>query len=146
LSISKFFSELVEDHITAKTIGSARKDLEQKIFALEDQNKQLRVENTKLSKQVDMLNVLTDRYEDEIKQLKHKNFLNNDTFNGVREYERKLIDLLKQKRNIKEHDILDLLHVSPNDSVTIKAINRQIETLLDYGVIKMYKGGYQWLR
>ena len=33
-----------------------------------------------------MLNVLTDRYEDEIKQLKHKNFLNNDTFNGVREF------------------------------------------------------------
>ena len=134
----------MEDHLTAAGTGAARRDLEQKILVLGDKNKQLRAENTQLSKQVERLNNLMDRYEEHLQQLKNKQFLNNGKFNGIREYEQKLIELLKKHKNIKEHDILDMLHVSPSDVGTMKAISKQLELLLDYGIIKMYKGGYQW--
>jgi len=37
-----------------------------------------------------------------------------------------------------------LLNIEPDDEQTIKAINRQIETLLEYGLIKRYRGNYRW--
>ena len=144
MPISKFIGELMEDHLTAAGTGAARRDLEQKILVLEDKNKQLRSENTQLSRQVERLNKLMDQYEEHLQQLKNKQFLDNGKFNGIRKYEQKLIELLKEHKNIKEHDILDMLHVSPSDVDTMKAISKQLELLLDYGIIKMYKGGYQW--
>ena len=117
MSISKFIGELMEDYLTAEGTGTARKDLEQKLLLLEDKNKQLRVENTNLSKQIERFNKLIDRYEDQLQQLKNQSFLENEIFTGVREYEQKLIELLKEHKNIKEHEILDMLHVSPTESI-----------------------------
>ena len=37
-----------------------------------------------------------------------------------------------------------MLHIEPSDSKGIKAIGKQIEILLEYGLIKRYKGGYLW--
>ena len=145
LTTSSFIQNIVNNYFQSGNVLKSQKNLEKKLLETNNVVQQLRTENIKLSKQVNMLNILTDRYEEEIKNLKQKDFLAK-SFDGVREYERKLIDLLKQKRNIKEHEILDLLQVSPHDSVTVKVINKQIETLLDYGIIKMYKGGYQWLK
>jgi hypothetical protein len=145
LTTSRFIQNIVNNYFQSGNVLKSQKILEKKLLESNNVVKQLRGENIRLSKQVNMLNILTDRYEEEIKHLKQKDFL-DDSFNGIRKYERELITLLKRKRNIKEHELLDLLQVSPQDFATIKAINKQIETLLDYGIIKMYKGGYQWLK
>ena len=53
--------------------------------------------------------------------------------------------LKREKRNIKDHEIFDLMHIDPGDLETIKALNRQLDTLFEYNLVKKYKGGIQWL-
>lgn len=144
MPISRFIAELLEDQINAKDTGTARKDLQKNISLIEDTNKKIRAENVNLSQQIERLNKLIERYEEQIKQLKQDAWLHNKEFNGVREYEKKFIELLKDKKYIREEELLDFLHISPFNKNTTKAIMKQLETLLDYGVIKMYKGGYKW--
>jgi dynactin complex subunit len=144
MPISRFIAELLEDQINAKDTGTARKDLQKNISLIEDANKKLRAENVNLSEQIERLNKLMERYEEQIKQLKQGAWLHNEEFNGIREYEKKLIELLKDKKYIREEELLDLLHISPANTNTTKAMMKQLETLLDYGFIKLYKGGYQW--
>jgi len=145
MSISRYISELLEDHINAEGTGTARKDLQKNLLSMEDQNKKLRAENVTLSQQIERMNRLVERYEDQLQQLKQGVWLQNGKFDGVREYEQRLIDLLREHKRIREEELLDLLHVSPTDANVTKAVLKQLGTLLDYGVIKMYKGCYQWL-
>jgi predicted RNase H-like nuclease (RuvC/YqgF family) len=145
MPISRYISELLEDHINAEDTGTARKELQKNIMLMEDQNKQLRAENVNLSQQIERTNKLIERYEEQLQQLKQGAWLEDSKFDGVRDYEKKLISLLKEQKSIREEKLLDLLHILPTDTNAIKAIMNQIETLLDYGVIKVNKGCYQWL-
>jgi predicted RNase H-like nuclease (RuvC/YqgF family) len=144
MSISRFISEILEDHFHAKSSKTVRKDLQNTIFSLEEQNKKLRAENVNLSKQVERLNRLVERYEEQITQLKQGVWLQNNKYDVERKYEQKLTDLLKKHKFIREEDLLDLLHISPKDNNAIKAIMNQLESLQDYGITKLYKGGYHW--
>ena len=139
MSISKFISELLEDHINAESTGTARKDLQDTIVSLENEIKTLRTENVTLSQQIERMNRLVEKYEDELRQLKQGVWLQNGQFTGIREYEQRLIELLKDRKFIREEEILDLIHISPTDTKAIKAIMKQLENLLDYGVIKSHK-------
>jgi predicted RNase H-like nuclease (RuvC/YqgF family) len=143
MTTSKFIQEIVKNHIDSGESTINQQKYEKEIKQLQEENRQLRNENIELSKKVKMLDTLTDRYEDEIKLYKNKPFINGD-FEGIREFNHRLIELLKEKRNIKEHQLFDLLHISPNDVETIKAINRQLDTLFEYNLVKKYRGGIQW--
>lgn len=144
MTTSSFIQSIVNNYFENGNVLKSQKSMEKQLQELHQTIQQLRSENIELSKRVKMLDSLTDRQEQDLKLLRTQAFLNNDTFSGVRTYEKRLIELLKEKKNIKEHEILDLIHVDPNDFTMIKALNKQLENLLDYGIIKMYKGGYQW--
>ena len=144
MTTSSFIQEIVRNHIENEGTMESQKAKDKLINELQEHNRQLRVENTELSKKVTMLDNLTDRYEQEIKQLKNQSFLDNN-FEGIREFNHRLIELLREKRNIKEHEIFDVMHIDPRDSETIKALNRQLDTLFEYNLVKKYKGGIQWL-
>ena len=144
MSISNYIQELVQQNIENGETIMTQKQKDKFIDEIQEQNRQLRSENIELSKKVKMLDTLTDRYEEEIKQLKNKPFLNG-SFEGIREFDNRLIELLKEKKNVKEHELFDLLHIKPGDSETIKALNRQLDTLFEYNLVKKYKGGIQWL-
>ncbi len=146
MSISKFIIEIVEDHIQAEKGATSKEFLTKKINDLKEQNERLRNENIELQKKVDMLNILTDRYEKQLQQYKNKTFIENGKFEGVREYQQNLIELFKQKSSIAEDEIIDLLHIDPHDVGTLKAISRQIENLQDYGVVEKIRGGWRWKR
>jgi predicted RNase H-like nuclease (RuvC/YqgF family) len=145
MPISRFITELLEDHINAEDTGTARKELQKSIMLLEDQNKQLRAENVNLSQQIERTNNLIERYEEQLQQLKQGAWLEDSKFDGARDYEKKLTSLLKEHKSIREEKLLDFLHILPTETNKIRAVMKQIETLLDYGVIKMNKGCYQWL-
>ena len=144
VSISKYIFEIIDEHIQTNKSNTSKKELSKKFVNLERQNDVLRAENIELKKKVDMLNLLTDRYEDQLRDYRNKTFIENGKWEGIREYQSELIKLFKSKSSIKENEILDLLHVDTLDTDTIKAISKQIEHLEDYGVIEHIKGGWRW--
>jgi len=146
LSISQYVLNIVENHIGDESVSASQGDLDKRLGELEGQNSQLRNENLALSKRVKMLDVLTDRYEEDLKNLRNRQFQDESSFEGVREYEPKLIKLLKERDIVKEHELLDLLHVDPGDAALVRAINQQLDNLFSYGLVKRSKGGLMWIR
>jgi len=146
LSISRYVLNIVENHIGDESVSASREALDKRLGELEEQNSQLRSENLALSKRVKMLDILTDRYEEDLRNLKNRQFQDESSFEGVREYEPKLIKLLKERDIVKEHDLLDLLHINSGDTASVRAINQQLDNLFAYNLIKRYKGGFIWLK
>lgn len=139
MSISKYIFEIIDEHIQKD-----KTNISKKYVNLEKQNETLRKENIELQKKVDMLNLLTDRYENQLRDYRNKTFIENGKWEGIREYQSELINLFKSKSSINENEIIDLLHVNPLDVKTMKAISKQIEHLEDYRVIEHIKGGWRW--
>lgn len=146
ISISKFIIEIVEDNIQTAKCTKSKDVLEKRIEDLKKQNDRLQQENNRLQKKVDMLDILTDKYEKQLQDYRNKTFIEDDTFEGVREYQQNLIELFKQKTSINEEEIIDLLHIDPNNTEALKAISIQIEKLQDYGVVEKIRGGWRWKR
>jgi len=146
LSISQYVLNIVENHIGDESVAASRESLDKRLGEMEGQNSQLRSENLALSKRVKMLDVLTDRYEEDLRNLKNRQFQDESSFEGVREYEPKLIKLLKERDVVKEHELLDLLHVDPGDAASIRSINQQLDNLFSYGLVRRSKGGLMWVR
>ena len=146
LSVSNFTIEAVEDYIQKKKGFTSKDNLSKQFKKLEKQNERLQNENVELQKKVDMLNMLTDRYEQQLQGYRNKTFIENGKFEGVRKYQQNLVMLFKQQSSIAENEVVDLLHINPNDVETLKAISKQIELLQDFGVIEKIRGGWRWQR
>jgi len=146
LSISQYVLNIVENYIGDKSMAASQGDLNKRLGELEGQNSRLRGENLALAKRVKMLDDLTDRYEENLRNLKNRQFQDEGSFEGVREYEPKLIELLKEKGFVKERELLDLLHIDTSDAVSVRAINQQLDNLFSYGLVKRSKGGLIWIR
>ena len=143
VSTSTFVKEIVEKHLASQGSITARGTIEDQLKEAVQQIGEIRTENIELNKKLERMNTLLDKYEDQIKESQNNKFLDGE-FNGIRDFREELVDLLRDKHQIKEEKILDLLHIVPSDSKGIKAIGKQIEILLEYGLIKRYKGGYLW--
>ncbi len=151
MSVSNYVFDIVENHIQNENEFTTRRDLVLKIRDTEKQGstyvkhiERLQSENAELQKKIDLLNMLADRYEKQLQEYRNKTFIENGTFEGVREFEQKLIEIFKKKSSIAEDEIIDLLHISPKDVDTLKAISRQVELLEEYGVIEKIRGGWRW--
>ena len=81
--------------------------------------------------------------EKELHDIKYGSFLDS-SFEGERELNQELINLFKTKKRLRDEDIATMLHLSPDDSKSNEIIMKQIEILVDYGLIKRWRGGYQW--
>jgi len=146
LSISQYVQNIVENHIGDENMAASQEDLDRRLGELEGQNSQLRNENLALSKRVKMLDILTDRYEEDLRNSRNRQFQDEGSFEGVREYEPKLIKLLKEKGFVKDREMLDLLHIDSSDVASVRAINQQLDNLFSYGLVKRSKGGIIWIR
>jgi hypothetical protein len=81
--------------------------------------------------------------ERERSSIKYGAFLNKD-FSGKREINKDLIKLFKEKGRLREEDIATLMHIDPADSKANEIILNQINTLIEYGLIHRWRGGYEW--
>ncbi|MBE3139288.1 MAG: hypothetical protein IMZ53_01765 [Thermoplasmata archaeon] len=144
LSVSNFIVEVVEDYIREGDVTNSKNTLLKNIGEFKEQNEKLRHENIELQKRVEMLNTLTDRYEKQLQDYSNKTFIENGKIAGARKYQKSLIELFKQRSSISEDEIMDLLHIDPHDTETLKAISKQIENLEDYDVVQKIRGGWRW--
>ena len=138
-SISKFVVERVEDSMR-KEEGEegyrSRLELIKKLSNAEEELKKLRQENRLLKK-------LVDNLDTELKRYRTKPFLEED-FRGVRQFDKELINLLREGGAYSGEDILSRLNVNPSDTDVVKAVNRQLEVLESYGLVEYVGRGWKW--
>jgi len=138
-SISKFVMEHVENSLSQE---EERNGYTPRAELLEE-IRRLREENAALKKRNKMLDTVIERLEEEMKIYRTKPFL-EDKFSGIREYEAELIDLFKEKGEIRKDELLELLGIKSINAEISKGLNKQIENLERYGLIKDMGGKWKW--
>ena len=138
-SISKFVIEHVENSLRqeeGEENYTTRLDLLRELKKLKDENHELRKNNK-------MINTIVDRLEEELRNHRTQPFIEKD-FTGIRKYEKELIELFKEKKEIRKEDLLDFLNIKISDNKSVKGIYAQIENLESYGILKDLGGKWRW--
>ncbi len=144
VSLSTFVQEAMEFYLARDAPLLAKETLQGKYQESLATIDALHQEHAELHRKLERMETLLDRYEKQLRDLENKRFLSDATFTGIRQYSRRLIELFKKESYLTEEMILDLLHIPPSDVDSIKAIDTQINHLLQYGVIQPRQGGYVW--
>jgi hypothetical protein len=138
-SISKFVIERVEDSIRREEGEESylnRLELIKRLSQAEEELKKLRKDNRLLRK-------LVDNLDNELKRYRAKPFLDED-FQGVRRFDKELIELLRKGDTYTGEVILAHLNVNPSDSELVKTVNNQLEILETYGLVEYVGRGWKW--
>ena len=138
ISVSKFVVEYVENQLNEDEFYATRVEMQNRIDALEEENVQLRRKRNHLE-------IVVDKLQEELQLYRMRPFL-DDNFQGVRQFEKRLIDLLKQRKSVRDDVILREVGVKPTDSESIKSLQKQLMLLERYGLVKKTLEGWSWIR
>lgn len=136
ISISKFVIEHVENSLNQEKEHAPRIKLIENLQRLKEENDELRKQNRMLSKVVDSL-------DEELRSFRLKPFL-DPLSDGIRQYEKELIEIFRKRKFLRNDDLLDVLNIDSKDTDSVKAINKQLDNLQSYGLITVVPGGWKW--
>jgi len=139
VSISKFVIERVEESIRREEGEEgylSRAELIKRLRDTEEELKKERNENRFLKR-------LVKNLDNELRRYRAQPFL-EEAFEGVRRFDKDLIELLRKGGSYTQEQILAHLNIDPSDSDLVKAVSKQLEALESYGLLE-YKGrGWRW--
>jgi hypothetical protein len=139
VSISKFVVERVEDSIRREGGEEgylSRAELVKRLRSMEEELRKLREENRLLKR-------LVENLDNELKRYRAQPFL-QEAFEGVRRFDRDLVELLRRGGSYTEEEILAHLNIEPSDAELVKAVDRQLEALEAYGLVEYRGRGWRW--
>jgi len=139
VSISRFVVERVEDSIRREEGDESylsRAELVKRLRSTEEELKKLREENRLLKR-------LVENLDNELKRYRAQPFL-QETFEGVRRFDRDLVELLRRGGSYTQEEILAHLNIDPSDVDLVKAVDRQLEALEAYGLVEYRGRGWRW--
>jgi len=139
VSVSKFVIERVEDSIRREEGEEgyfSRAELVKRLRSAEEELKRLREENRLLKR-------LVENLDNELKRYRAQPFL-QEAFEGVRRFDRDLIELLRRGGSYTQEEILAHLNIDPSDVELVKAVDRQLEALEAYGLVEYRGRGWRW--
>jgi predicted RNase H-like nuclease (RuvC/YqgF family) len=139
VSVSKFVIERVEDSIRREEGEEgylSRAELVKRLRSAEEELKKLREENRLLKR-------LVENLDNELKRYRAQPFL-QEAFEGVRRFDRDLVELLRRGGSYTEEEILAHLNIEPPDAELVKAVDRQLEALEAYGLVEYRGRGWRW--
>lgn len=67
-----------------------------------------------------------------------------DEFEGTRQYDRDLVDLLQEGTRISSEELIRQLDVQPSQTEVMQGIDAQLEQLEAYGLISGNANGWRW--
>jgi hypothetical protein len=138
-SISKFVIERVEDSIRREEGEegyTSRLALIEQLGKQEDELKKLREDNR-------LLRRLVDNLDEELKRYRAQPFL-DEGYQGVRSFDRELVQLLKKGEQLGDEEILAQLNIDPSDVDRVKAVSSQLNVLESYGLLEFRGRGWRW--
>jgi oligoendopeptidase F len=90
-----------------------------------------------------MLKKLVENQETELKRYRSEPFLAKD-FEGTRQYDQELIELLKSGKSYSSEEILVRLGIDRANAELAKALSNQLEVLEAYGLVAYSGRGWRW--
>jgi len=139
VSISKFVIERVEESIRREEGEEgylSRADIIKKLRDAEEELKKVRNENRLLKK-------LAENLDNELRRYRAQPFI-EEAFEGVRRFDRDLIELLRKGGSYTQEQILAHLNIDPSDSDLVKSVSKQLEALEGYGLLEYRGRGWRW--
>jgi hypothetical protein len=138
MTLSRFVMEHVEN-----SMRQEEDDSYQSRAALSKRIRELEEDLTEARKEARMMRIVADKLEKENRNLRTAPFL-DEGFQGVRQYEKELVELLMQGRRLKDDEILSELGIDRSDTESVKAVSNQLISLEAYGLVKTTAHGWMW--
>lgn len=139
VSISKFVIEHVEDSLRKEDEPDFKSRSE-----LWKENSELKKQIEELAKKCRLLETVADKLEQELRQYRSRPFL-EATFEGVRNYDKELINLLRSNDIVSDEQIFSRLGIASTNSDDIRAVSQQLENLEACGLVRSSPRGWKWI-
>jgi len=136
-SISKFVAEHVENSLRQDEEGYRSRG------SLVEENLRLREDLREREKRVRHLEMLVEKLEEDLRQYRSRMFL-DENFTGIRRFERRLVEILREPGVHDSEVILSRLGVRPHETEALKAVSSQLQRLQAYGLVKATPRGWVW--
>ena len=138
-SISKFVIEHVENSLNIESNPEY-----QPRTTLIDENRKLVESLTIQDKRVHHLELLVSKLDEDLRLYRSKLFTDPDNA-IIRDYESKLVKILREPGYHDSNTLLYRLGVKPDDVDVIKAVSTQLETLQRFGLVRGSGRGWMWI-
>jgi predicted nucleic acid-binding Zn-ribbon protein len=137
-SISKFVIEHVENSLHQEEVPTykPRGELIKEIGELRNEIKELQGDNRQKR-------IVIERLEHELRRYRTGIFL-EERFEGVRKYDKELIEILKKRGVVDSDALLRELNIDPREGELVQALAKQLENLETYGLVSVSKRGWRW--
>ena len=139
-SISRFVIEHVTNSLRQEEGEEAYKSRAELLQQTREKDEQIE----KLTRENEIVKLALERVENELRRYRAEPFL-DEKFEGIRAYDRKLIELLKKGDTVDSDHLLRLMKISPRDTPLVKAINNQLGNLEAYGLVEKTRRGWKWV-
>ncbi|MDV3278370.1 MAG: hypothetical protein LYZ69_07910 [Nitrososphaerales archaeon] len=137
--VSKFVVEHVENSLRQEEGEEGFKARSELVRELKQRDEEV----ARLQTEVRLARELADRLDRELRRHRVQPFL-DESFQGVRAYEKQLIELFRNEKVVDSDDLLRKLGIDLNEEELIKAIDRQISGLEAYGLLEATARGWKW--
>jgi hypothetical protein len=139
-SISRFVIEHVTNSLRQEEGEEGYKSRAELLQQIREKDEQIE----KLTRENEIVKLALERVENELRRYRAEPFL-DERFEGIRAYDRKLIELLKKGDTVDSDHLLRLMKISPRDTPLVKAISNQLGNLEAYGLVEKTRRGWKWV-
>lgn len=136
-SLSRFVQQCVE--YTIQQGGPDFTDLGEESKQIQE----LEEEITDLREDVKQKQIVIEKLETELKELRTQPFLEDD-FEGRREYDQELIEELKRADRLTADELLRRLDIDQSETELVKGLDTQLQQLEAYGLVRSTTQGWVW--
>jgi len=139
-SISRFVIEHVTNSLRQEEGEEAYKSRAELMQQIHERDEQIE----KLTRENEIVKLALERVENELRRYRAEPFL-DEKFEGIRAYDRKLVELLKKGDTVDSDHLLRLMKINPRDTPLVKAISNQLGNLEAYGLVEKTRRGWKWV-
>jgi predicted DNA-binding protein len=137
-TISKFVAEHVENSLRQEE-GSEYRPRAELIRLLREKDEEI----SKLQAENRLMKELAERLDNELRRYRMQPFMEGG-FQGVRSYDRELVDLLRREGVVDSDRVLSRLGIDPKEKDVVMALDRQLASLEAYGLVEATPRGWRW--
>lgn len=136
ISLSKYILEMAERGYEIETSQPRGSQIAQELG-------QMREDTRRMREELKLKSLVLEKYETELFRLRNESFVCPD-FEGVRQYSKDLVNLLRRGGAWAGPEILKDLHIDPRDSDAVQILYRQLQILQSLGLVSEEARGWRW--
>lgn len=137
-SLSKFVQRAVE--YAVEMGGPDFSDVGERSEKIQELQEEVR----ELRQDIKQKDIVIEKLESELRRHRLEPFTEDD-FEGTRQYDQDLIEILQSSDRVKGDEILRRLDIDPSQSDLVKAVDNQLEQLESYGLVTSTSKGWRWV-